>query len=328
MLLQKEKMMMRSAPHRWRYRHVLWLFGNRIRFMMGFCVLLALIFFLGRVSSIMGWHHHALEGNNAGSQECFTVLVNTWRRPDLLKKSVRHYSQCSNVHSIRVVWSESTEPPSNALFTDLQAYVKAASVKLQIDMHKEDNLNTRFQPLDDLATQAIFSVDDDVLIPCDTLKFAFTVWLSARDSMVGFVPRMHWLQSEGDSELPKYTYGGWWSVWWTGTYSMVLSKCALFHRKYLDLYTNHMPAQIRDFVTRKRNCEDIAMSFLVANTTKAAPIWAKGKIFEIGSSGISSLNGHSEHRTACLNAFVEMYGHMPLVSSNFKAMDARSTWIW
>ncbi|KAI5082285.1 hypothetical protein GOP47_0002028 [Adiantum capillus-veneris] len=322
---------MRGAPHRWRYRHVLWLIGGRIHFMMGICALLAFILLLCHTSSLMGWHRHTKKGNN---HERFTVLVNTWRRPDLLKKSVQHYSQCPNVHSIRVVWSESREPPSPLLFTALQASVKKASkklsypIKLKIDMHQEDNLNTRFQPLDNLATRAIFSVDDDVLVPCNTLGFAFTVWLSAHDSMVGFVPRMHWLHGKESFNQPVYTYGGWWSVWWTGTYSMVLSKCAIFHKKYLDLYTNHMPAKIRDYVTRKRNCEDIAMSFLVANLTKAPPIWVKGKIFEIGSSGISSLSGHSEHRSSCLNAFVDMYGHMPLVSSNFKAMDARSTWIW
>lgn len=319
---------MRSAPHQWRHRHIQWVLGNRIRFMMGSCVLLALLFLLGRISSIMGWQHHAVEEYNSHGEEAFTVLVNTWKRPDLLKKSVQHYSKCPNVHSIRVIWSESTEPPSISLLKDLRSSVKAASVGLEIDTHQEDNLNTRFQPPKNLETQAILSVDDDVLVPCDTLKFAFTVWLSARDSMVGFVPRMHWLKNKRYSQFPKYTYGGWWSVWWTGTYSMVLSKCALFHRKYLELYTNHMPAQVRDFVTRERNCEDIAMSFLVANTTKAAPIWVQGKIFEIGSSGISSLSGHSKHRSACVNKFAEMYGHMPLVSSNFKAMDARSTWYW
>lgn len=286
----------------------------------------------GKVSSIMGWHHHIYEWD---SQERFTVLINTWRRPDLLKKSVQHYSLCPNVDSIRVVWSEYKEPPSDTLRAVLRSYVKAASrksthtIKLKIDVHDEDNLNTRFRPLDDLATNAIFSVDDDVVVPCNTLAFAFGVWSSAQDSMVGFVPRMHWLQPEthGSSQL-RYSYGGWWSVWWTGTYSMVLSKCAFFHRKYLDLYTNHMPAQIRDFVTQERNCEDIAMSFLVANATGGPPIWVKGKLVEIGTTGISSLKGHSKHRTACLNRFVDMYGHMPLVPSNVKAMDARSTWFW
>lgn len=37
-----------------------------------------------------------------------------------------------------------------------------------------------------------------------------------------------------------------------GTYSMVLSKAAFFHQKYLDMYTNQMPASIRNYVTRER----------------------------------------------------------------------------
>ena len=49
-----------------------------------------------------------------------------------------------------------------------------------------------------------------------------------------------------------YTYHGWWSVWWTGTYSMVLSKAAFFNKKYLRLYTNEMPASIKEFVTKNR----------------------------------------------------------------------------
>ncbi|KAJ6317762.1 hypothetical protein OIU76_013326 [Salix suchowensis] len=98
----------------------------------------------------------------------------------------------------------------------------------------------------------------------------------APDAMVGFVPRAHWV----DKTLGKkdyYTYGGWWSVWCTGTYSMVLSKAAFFHKKYLRMYTNEMPVSIKAFVTKNRNCEDIAMSFLVANATGAPPIWVKGK---------------------------------------------------
>lgn len=37
-----------------------------------------------------------------------------------------------------------------------------------------------------------------------------------------------------------------------GTYSMVLSKAAFFHRKYLDLYTSQMPTSIHDYITMER----------------------------------------------------------------------------
>jgi hypothetical protein len=37
-----------------------------------------------------------------------------------------------------------------------------------------------------------------------------------------------------------------------GTYSMILTKAAFFHRKYLDLYTHKMPTSIHDYVSRER----------------------------------------------------------------------------
>ncbi|KAJ7959707.1 Glycosyltransferase family 64 protein C4 [Quillaja saponaria] len=198
-------------------------------------------------------------------------------------------------------------------------------VKLKFDINKEDSLNNRFKEIKDLETDAVFSIDDDVIFPCSSVEFAFNVWKSAPDTMVGFVPRVHWVDS---SHGDNFRYGGWWSVWWMGTYSMVLSKAAFFHKKYFSLYTNEMQASIREYVTKNRNCEDIAMSFLVANATGAPAIWVKGKIFETGSTGISSLGGHNEKRTECVNRFVAEYGRMPLISTSVKAVDSRSIWFW
>lgn len=67
---------------------------------------------------------------------------------------------------------------------------------LSFDLNEEDNLNNRFKPIEDLRTDAIFSVDDDVIVPCQTLDFAFTVWQTAPRTMVGFVPRVHWPDGE------------------------------------------------------------------------------------------------------------------------------------
>lgn len=53
-----------------------------------------------------------------------------------------------------------------------------------------------------------------------------------------------------------------------------------------------------------------------------------GKINEIGSTGISSLGGHIEKRTECVNRFVAEYGRMPLVATSVKAVDSRDTWFW
>lgn len=259
------------------------------------------------------------------------MLINSWKQNSLLKQAVAHYASCRNAEAIDVVWNDS-EPPSETLKMHLNKIGLLKSQRthkpnFKFDINAKDQSNSRFKPVKDLTTDAIFSVDDDVIVPCHTLDFAFSVWQSAPFTMVGFVPRMHWLDKE-QSNVAYYRYGGWWSVWWTGTYSMVLAKAAFFHKKYLDLYTHEMSPSIQNYVSRERNCEDIAMSLLVANATGGPPIWVKGKIYEMGASSISSLKGHSQRRNKCLNDLISLYGTLPLVPTNVKAVSARNEWLW
>ncbi|XP_015877978.3 glycosylinositol phosphorylceramide mannosyl transferase 1 [Ziziphus jujuba] len=304
----------------------------KLRLLLGLCIFCVVVWMIARLSSLTGWiPYYPSSSFTSISRGRYTVLINTWKRNSLLKQSVAHYASCSGADAIHVVWSESN-PPSDGLKAYLKKTVLSKSQttrkpNFEFHINGEDNLNNRFKPIRDLTTDSIFSVDDDVIVPCTTLDFAFTVWRSAPFTMVGFVPRMHWLDKEKNG-VASYKYGGWWSVWWMGTYSMVLSKAAFFHKNYLDLYTKEMPSSIYDYVTKQRNCEDIAMSLLVANSTGAPPIWVEGKIYEIGSSGISSLKGHSKKRNKCLNDFISMYGKMPLVPTNVKAVDARQKWFW
>ncbi|XP_057950507.1 glycosylinositol phosphorylceramide mannosyl transferase 1-like [Malania oleifera] len=304
--------------------------ASKAKLFLGMCALCVLVLLTSKISSFMGWNPPD-PSSVSSSSGGYTVLINTWRRNSLLKQSVAHYASCRGTDAIHVVWSESDLPSES-----LEAYLKetvlsksqaADKPNFRFDINEEDNLNNRFKPIEGLRTDAIFSVDDDVIVPCSTLDFAFSVWQSAPLTMVGFVPRMHWLDEEKNG-VTYVKYGGWWSVWWMGTYSMVLSKAAFFHRKYLDLYTFEMPSSIRDYVTTERNCEDIAMSLLVANATGAPPVWVKGKIYEIGSSGISSLKGHTKLRNNCLNDFISLYGTLPLVPTNVKAVDARHESFW
>ncbi|KAM7271985.1 hypothetical protein ACFE04_031199 [Oxalis oulophora] len=261
----------------------------------------------------------------------YAIVMNTWKRYDLLKQSISHYSSCRGLDSIHVVWSEPTPPPvplKEFLYRIVQENSRdRQAVKLEFDIHTENSLNNRFKEISGLETDAVFSIDDDVIFPCSTVEFAFSVWRSAPDAMVGFVPRTHWVdESKGNTD--RYVYAGWWSVWWSGAYSMILSKAAFFHKKYLTLYSKNMPQAIKDYITTSRNCEDIAMSFLVANATNAPPIWVKGEINEIGSTGISSLGGHVEKRSKCINKFAAEFGKLPLVRTSMKAIDSRNTWFW
>ncbi|KDP44815.1 hypothetical protein JCGZ_01315 [Jatropha curcas] len=304
----------------------------KIKILLCCCIAFTMLVLAGRASDFIKWTKHSVPTQQfSATGKGYAILINTWKRYDLLKQSISHYSSCAGLDSIHIVWSEPS-PPSESLVKYLNHVVQSNSkgvrqVELKFDINKEDSLNNRFKEIKDLKADAVFSIDDDVIFPCSSVEFAFNVWQSAPDTMVGFVPRAHWVdRSQGKKDY--YIYGGWWSVWWTGTYSMILSKAAFFHKKYLSLYTNEMPTSIREYTRKNRNCEDIAMSFLVANATGAPPIWVKGRIFEIGSTGISSLGGHNEKRTQCVNRFVAEFGRMPLVSTSVKAVDSRHAWFW
>ncbi|OAY48204.1 glycosylinositol phosphorylceramide mannosyl transferase 1 isoform X2 [Manihot esculenta] len=305
--------------------------GTKVKLVLGLLILCATFYMTSRISSFMCWIPDNTSAVFSPSKGGYAVLINARKGNLLLTQSVAHYASCVCTDAIHVVWSE-TDPPSK----NLKAYLKRVVLsKLQtglkpnfkLDISKEVNLNNRFKPFADLRTDAIFSVDDDVIVPCSFLDFAFSVWQSAPSAMVGFVPRMHWLDLKNG--VPYHKYGGWWRVWWMGTYNMVLSRAAFFHKKYLDLYTHAMPPSIQDYIARERNCEDIAMSLHIANATGAPPIWVKGKMHEIGSLAISGLKGHSDRRNKCLNDLISLYGGtVPLVSSNVKAVDARREWFW
>jgi hypothetical protein len=80
-------------------------------------------------------------------------------------------------------------------------------------------------------------------------------------------------------EQEKYTYGGWWSVWWMGSYSMILSKAAFIHHKYFELYTHQMPASIHQYVREARYvgglvyAVDMIAKFLNINFQSSSNPW-------------------------------------------------------
>ena len=47
-------------------------------------------------------------------------------------------------------------------------------------------------------------------------------------------------------------------------YSIMLTKAALLHRDYLPLYDAIVPASFLKSIDENRNCEDLAMAYVVA----------------------------------------------------------------
>ena len=124
-------------------------------------------------------------------------MINTWKRNDLLKQSISHYTSCPGLDSIHIVWSE-PDVPSDSLVKFLNLVIQSKAnngrqIELKFDINKEDSLNNRFKEIKDLKADAVFSIDDDIIFPCSSVELAYSVWRSAPDAMVGFVPRIHWI---------------------------------------------------------------------------------------------------------------------------------------
>src|SRR3546814_2782282 len=63
--------------------------------------------------------------------------------------------------------------------------------RVVFERHTSNSLNNRFDGLEQTNSDAVFSVDDDLLISCASVRQAYHVWRANKLALVGFSPRMH-----------------------------------------------------------------------------------------------------------------------------------------
>lgn len=252
--------------------------------------------------------------------------VNTFRRNDLLKGFLQHFTTCANVREIQVVWSDQEhEPPPMAFFGLLTPEREA---KVAFERQPTDSLNNRFRALLPVPTPAVLSLDDDLEIPCAQLDFAYDVWQASPRSLVGFTPRL----ATYEPATGRYRYqSSFKMVWWHGRYNVVLTKCCFLHRDYLAAYFDALSPDTLAYIDERRNCEDLAMQFVVSNATGGAPpVWVQaGRFTDHGVKiGISQGKDHERERGACIDRLAHEFGHFPLTLTSHKAVDGRREWFW
>lgn len=136
------------------------------------------------------------------------------------------------------------------------------------------------------------------------------------DTMVGYYPRLASAPRNGIGGGDSLVYHGWPTVFLRQKFNLVLTKASFLHAKYLELYSSDAhPQEIRDYVDRHMNCEDIAMAMVVANFTQflnggtpSFPIYVEGVVSDKGLfGGISTGAGHFGTRSACLMDLTKIY---------------------
>ncbi|CAM1331169.1 EXT2 (predicted) [Pycnogonum litorale] len=241
----------------------------------------------------------------------FTAVILMYDRLQSLYEVIERISLVPSLSKIIVVWNNQRKSPP-----PLSKWPKIGR-PLKVIRTKENKLSNRFYPYDEIKTEAILSIDDDiVMLTVDEIEFAYQVWKEFPDRIVGFPSRLHiWDNSSQDWKYESQ---------WTNEISLVLTGVAFYHKIYNYLYTTSMPGNIKEWVDEKMNCEDIAMNFLVSNITDKAPIKVaprkKFKCSECSSGGILSADiSHMVERSECINKFVNDYGKMPLKLVEFRA---------
>jgi hypothetical protein len=308
----------------------------------------------------------------------FVVVINTYKRPDMLRQAVQHYAQTCGpsigVAQAFVIWAElDVTPPSPSSWlvpssnpqTSTVRYSKTTlsssaataggatttdTATVEIIRVTKDSLNSRFLPIHNVASPAIFMVDDDVRVDCTSLRQGFDAWRTNPNAMVGYYPR---LALESSSRPGEHIYQAWPGVYWRQSANFMLTKASFLHHKYMTLYSDPTihPVEILEYVDKYKNCEDVAMSLLVANQTMAMAtshtttsssssstnilpniIYVEGHVSDLGLTGGISSSGkaqHFSHRSDCLRDMSAMYTQRgwPVPLQNVRPNLQDITWI-
>nr|CAD7570759.1 unnamed protein product [Timema californicum] len=241
----------------------------------------------------------------------FTAVILTYDRVESLFLLIQKLAKVPSLNKILIVWNNQRKSPPHS------SMIPKIDKPLKIIKTTANKLSNRFYPYEEIETEAILTIDDDILmLTADELEFGYEVWREFPDRIVGFPSRTHvW-----DNVTMHWKY----ESEWTNQISMVLTGAAFHHKYWSYLYTTAMPGNIKEWVDQHMNCEDIAMNFLVANVTQKAPIKVtprkKFKCPECTNTEMLSADlNHMMERSQCIDRFSAIYGYMPLQTVEFRA---------
>ncbi|KAJ6835471.1 glycosyltransferase family protein 64 protein C5 [Iris pallida] len=253
--------------------------------------------------------HYVYGGNGAeepypvkGHYSQFTLLTMTYdARLWNLKMYVKHYSRCSSVREIVVVWNKG-QPPSENDFD--------SAVPVRIRIEDKNSLNNRFKPDPLIKTRAVLELDDDIMMTCDDVERGFKVWRDHPDRIVGFYPRL----ASGsplmyrDEKYSRSHQG----------YNMVLTGAAFVDKGLaFGRYWSEEAAEGRKIVDGLFNCEDVLLNFLYANASSSSkaveyvkPSWAIDTSKFTGAAISKNTQVHYQKRSECIQKFTKLYGNL------------------
>ncbi|KAI4302289.1 hypothetical protein MLD38_038059 [Melastoma candidum] len=236
-----------------------------------------------------------------GEYSQFTLLTMTYdARLWNLKMYVKHYSRCSSVKEIVVVWNKGI-PPKLSDFD--------SAVPIRIRVEPKNSLNNRFKMDAFIRTRAVLELDDDIMMTCNDIERGFMVWRKHPERIVGFYPRLiDGCPLKYRAEKFARSHNG---------YNMILTGAAFVDSHYA--FRRYWADDVkpgRDLVDNYFNCEDVLLNYLYANSSTARtvdyvkPAWAIDTSKFSGAAISKDTRAHYRIRSRCLEKFSKMYGSL------------------
>ncbi|XP_036113159.1 exostosin-like 1 [Molossus molossus] len=248
--------------------------------------------------------YHLQQGSRPEGRFSALIWVGAPGQPPL--KLIQAVAGSQHCAQILVLWSNDKPLPPRWPETVVPLIV--------IKGHRK--VSDRFFPYSAISTDAILSLDAHSSLSTSEVDFAFAVWQSFPERMVGFVTWSHfWDEAQG----------GWgYTAERANEFSMVLTSAAFYHRYYHTLFTYSLSKALRSLADDAPTCVDVLMNFLVASVTKLPPIKVPyGKGHQEGRpplvpAGLGSEPAPQPLNQDCINQVAAGFGHMPLVSSRLR----------
>ncbi|ODN03332.1 Exostosin-1 [Orchesella cincta] len=218
-----------------------------------------------------------------------------------LFRLVKNAGKSKHISKIIVMWNSNRAIPR---------VWPEVPVPLKIKQATSNTVSQRFLSDEEIETDAIFSLDEEILLSPDEMDFAYSTWKLFPDRLIGYQSRSHYWNEP--SEMWHY------SSKWTNDYSMILTGASIYHAYYNHLYWIKVPPAALLLVESLQNCEDIVMNFLIVRTTRKTPIKLTWKKIPQDSARSQLSPDRFKQRHTCLNDLAEIYGSMPLRRSNVR----------
>ncbi|KAL5968944.1 Exostosin-like 3, partial [Taenia solium] len=237
---------------------------------------------------------------------CSEAIFLTYERIAMLIENIKSFRHVNvSLESVVVVWNHPHYMPESYEWPNTPFPIHVIRVP-------SNKLQSRFLPFDLIKTDAVLSVDDDVVPEPKAIDLGFRVWNDNPDRIVGYVARSHkWSPRYNNF---KYIAQA------TSPYSLLLTGASFFHKYFLYAYTFELPHVIYASIDELMNCEDIAMNMLIQQISEKAPYQVDIETrfaCPLCKDGLSRKKSHYIIRSACITNFIHSYGYDPLKYSTF-----------